>query len=196
VSRSLRFNSLDDLPPEMRRRVQDAEAKAKQPAGSARAATVREQAESGSEFQMQPGRAVSNKSRSPQARRGEEEHEQQVQFFVEIHELARVDPDTYGTAARRTYAIPNGGRRQKREAWVLVQEGVKKGVSDIHCAVARGGKHGLYIEMKSRVGRASKEQVDWMLDSEREGFEAHCCSSAAEALEVWKKYVDGACPTS
>jgi len=184
VSRGLRYRSLDAMPPEMRRRLQEGEDHKQQKMGKS--------ADGDQGFLMQPGHVGGKKATNATARRQEEEHEQQVMFFARIYDLSCTDPDRYKIPAERTYAIPNGGRRGKREAWHFQQEGVKAGVSDIHCAIARGGKHGLYIEMKSRVGKASQAQVKWLLDSEREGYEAHCCSSCDEALEVWKAYVDKA----
>ena len=56
------------------------------------------------------------------------------------------------------YAIPNGGYRGKAEAGKLKAEGVKAGMPDIHLPVARGNFIGLFIEMKSKTGRAEKHQ--------------------------------------
>lgn len=50
------------------------------------------------------------------------------------------------------YHIPNGGTRSKSEAGRFRAEGVKAGVPDICLPVARGGYHGMYIEMKRRKG--------------------------------------------
>lgn len=53
---------------------------------------------------------------------------------------------------RRLYHIPNGGKRTKAEAGIFKAMGVKSGVPDVHLPVARGGYHGLYIEMKRTKG--------------------------------------------
>ncbi|MDE7389628.1 MAG: VRR-NUC domain-containing protein, partial [Lachnospiraceae bacterium] len=72
-------------------------------------------------------------------------------------------------AVRRAYPelkllhhIPNGGKRDPIEAKHLKEQGVKSGVPDLHLPVARGGYHGLYIEMKTETGRASQNQKWWL----------------------------------
>ena len=58
------------------------------------------------------------------------------------------------------YHIPNGGSRHKAEAGRLKAEGVKAGVPDLCLPVARGGFHGLYVELKRERGsRTSEEQT-------------------------------------
>lgn len=121
------------------------------------------------------------------------EHEQQVVFFNRIRTLALNDA-RYRTASKRTYAIPNGGGRSKREAGRLKAEGVTPGVSDIFCSIARGGWHGLYIEMKSPTGQVSKDQREWIGESIASGYWATVCRSADEAMDVWRSYVDGVLP--
>ena len=52
------------------------------------------------------------------------------------------------------YHIPNEGKRSRATGARLVAEGLKRGVPDICLPVARGGCHGLYIELKrERSGR-------------------------------------------
>lgn len=46
------------------------------------------------------------------------------------------------------YHIPNEGKRSRATGRRMVAEGLKKGVPDICLPVARGGSHGLYIELK------------------------------------------------
>lgn len=116
------------------------------------------------------------------------EHTEQVVFFNRIRTLALNDP-AYATAARRTFAIPNGGGRSKREAGRLKAEGVTAGVSDIFCSVPRGDQHGLYIEMKSLIGYASREQREWIAGSISEGYAAATCRGADAAFRLWKEYV-------
>lgn len=58
--------------------------------------------------------------------------------------------------------IPNGGSRNKAEAAHLKRQGVKAGVPDIFLPVARGGYHGLYIELKFGKNKTSKNQDKWL----------------------------------
>lgn len=167
MTRALRYASLDELPPAMRASVELQQTRASPRKGSAR----------------------------PRKPRRDEEHEQQVVFFNRIRALG-ANEGRFRLAAARTYAIPNGGGRSKREAGRLKAEGVTKGVSDIFVSLPvhqnnRGLVFGLYIEMKSVIGRLSTEQDVWLDGSTRLGYAARVCRSADEACEVWKAYVDG-----
>lgn len=82
--------------------------------------------------------------------------------------------------------IPNGGRRDPVEARHLKELGVKPGVPDLFLPVARGGYHGLYIEMKSETGHTSREQEDWGERLTVQGYRWQVChgwEAAAAALE-------------
>lgn len=58
---------------------------------------------------------------------------------------------------KRIFAIPNGGKRGKREAHKLVVEGVSAGVPDLFVP-----EDLLWVEMKRKKGGSlSKEQKDW-----------------------------------
>lgn len=87
------------------------------------------------------------------------------------------------------YAIPNGSYRHKKTAGILKAEGVKPGVCDIHLPVARGGYHGLYIEMKRKQGgKVSKEQFNFMKKVTEKGYFAVVCKGAEQAIIVLKRY--------
>ena len=53
--------------------------------------------------------------------------------------------------------------------------GVKKGVPDLCLPVPRGTYHGLYIEMKNDVGRASQEQKWWGERLTEQGYRWEVC---------------------
>jgi hypothetical protein len=94
------------------------------------------------------------------------------------------------------FHIPNGGLRGKREAARLKRMGVKPGVPDLCLPVARGGFHGLYVEMKRNDGgRVSTEQKAWLAALHAAG---HCVAVAEgheQAIAVLRDYLaaDG-CP--
>lgn len=65
--------------------------------------------------------------------------------------------------------------------------GVKKGVPDLCLPVARGGFHGLYIEMKTPSGKASEAQRWWGMALKEQGYRAAVCHGydAAVAELCW-----------
>ena len=56
------------------------------------------------------------------------------------------------------YHIPNGGRRDAKEAAHLKRQGVRAGVPDLCLPVPRGGFHGLYIELKAGQNKPTAHQ--------------------------------------
>lgn len=87
------------------------------------------------------------------------------------------------------YHIPNGGKRDKLEAVRLKREGVKAGVPDLCLPVARGGYHGLYIELKAGNNRATPLQRQWITALEREGYAAAVCTGWEQAAGVIGDYL-------
>ena len=85
--------------------------------------------------------------------------------------------------------IPNGGKRNPREATRLKREGVKAGIPDIFLPVPRQGWHGLYIEMKAQGGRLSKAQKDMHQKLSDQGYAVVVCRGCDEAIETVKKYM-------
>ncbi len=92
------------------------------------------------------------------------------------------------------YAIPNGGKRNAREAARLKTQGVKAGVSDLHLAYPNKEKHGLWIEMKKpdKKAKATPKQLAWLERMRGVGFEAHVCHGSEEAINVIKAYLAAA----
>ena len=113
-----------------------------------------------------------------------ESEEQQALFeWAQYHRGAYPEIDLL-------YHIPNGGRRGKAEAGRFKAEGVKSGVPDICLPVARGGFHGLYIEMKRQKGsQTSGKQKDWIELLWRQGYKAVICKGWQEAARIIKEYL-------
>lgn len=86
------------------------------------------------------------------------------------------------------YANPNGGLRDIGTAIKLKAEGVKKGVPDLFLPLAKKGYHGLFIELKTETGRASKEQKDWIEKLNANGYLAVICVGYKSAIETIKNY--------
>ena len=88
------------------------------------------------------------------------------------------------------FHIPNGGSRNKAEAGRFKAEGVKAGVPDLMLPVARGGFHGLFIEMKRLDGgRVRPEQKAWMEKLQAQGYEAVVCRGWEGASEALLRYL-------
>lgn len=85
--------------------------------------------------------------------------------------------------------IPNGGMRSKSEAARFKAMGVKRGVSDVFLPVAKGGYHGLYIELKAKDGRPEKEQKEWIAAVREQGYYAAVCYGGIEAANLVEAYM-------
>lgn len=90
---------------------------------------------------------------------------------------------------RLLFHIPNGGKRSKSEAVRFRAAGVRSGVPDLFLPCARGGYHGLWIEMKAMGGRVSREQEKWRKELLEQGYMSVVCYGAAAAIETIEKYM-------
>lgn len=87
-------------------------------------------------------------------------------------------------------AIPNGGWRNKTVAAKLKRQGVKPGVYDFRLPVARGGYHGLDIELKRRAGGAlSPAQKRWGEGLTMNGYLAIVCRGWQQARDRLVDYL-------
>ena len=98
------------------------------------------------------------------------------------------------------HAIPNGGLRDKITAGKLKSEGVKAGVADINLPLFKwcsdksqllNYKSGLYIEMKIKPNKPTKEQLEFAEHVRKQHFMWVCCYSWIEAKEVLINYLNG-----
>lgn len=87
------------------------------------------------------------------------------------------------------YHIPNEGKRSGAAGEALRRMGMKRGVPDLCLPVARRGYHGLYVEMKRKGGRVSKEQGRWVEELKSQGYAAKVCFGFEEAVETIKWYM-------
>lgn len=88
--------------------------------------------------------------------------------------------------------IPNGGKRNKFEAWRLKQQGVRAGVSDLLLPVARKGFHGLWIEFKASPPNTSPVtdlQLEWLEAMKSQGYKAELCEGKDAAMKVLEEYL-------
>ena len=93
---------------------------------------------------------------------------------------------------RLMYHIPNEGKRSRVTGARMSAEGLKKGVPDICLPVARGGSHGLYIELKrAKGGRVTPEQIEWLENLKNQGYEVAVCNGWETAAKVIENYLKG-----
>jgi hypothetical protein len=117
--------------------------------------------------------------------RNEEEHNSQVALF----QWAELEQRRYPELALM-FAVPNGGLRNKVVAKKLKAEGEKAGVLDVWLPVARGGWHGLVIEMKSKKGKVEPKQKWWIENLTVQKYMVVVCYSFDEAMVTLKAYLD------
>ena len=96
----------------------------------------------------------------------------------------------YRTDLQLMFHITNEGRRSVQHTQSLLRQGMKPGVPDIMLPVARGRYHGLFIEMKRRIGgRVSPEQRAWQKALLEEGYAVAVCKGFEEARETIEWYL-------
>lgn len=88
------------------------------------------------------------------------------------------------------FHIPNGGSRNKLEAYNLKKQGVKPGVPDLCLPVARGGYHGLFIEMKAGKNTTSTNQDEWIRNLKEQGYCAAVCYGFEQAKDLIIEYLN------
>lgn len=96
---------------------------------------------------------------------------------------------TRGLAEFLLYHVPNGGRRDKVTAAIMKGQGVRKGIPDLFLSIPRGGKHGLYIELKALDGRTSDEQDQVLGELCRQGYSIRVCRALHEVIGEIERYL-------
>ena len=113
-----------------------------------------------------------------------EHQEQSIVFGWSVQHMDRI-PEL-----RWLFAIPNGARVPIGLAVKLKKEGLRKGVSDIFLPVARGGYHGIFIEMKAIGGRPSPQQHEFTDFANKQGYKAIFCYGHKAAIDQITKYME------
>jgi hypothetical protein len=91
--------------------------------------------------------------------------------------------------AKKYFAIPNGGKRDKITAARMKKEGQMPGVHDTFLMVARHGFSGLWIEMKIKPNGLSEEQETFWQNAESENFKCALCYSLEEFISIINSYL-------
>lgn len=114
----------------------------------------------------------------------EAQHQTQVFKWAAQTKVRSVYPEL-----KLLHNVPNGGKRDPIEARHLKEQGVKKGVPDLHLPVARGVYHGLFIEMKTETGRPTSEQKWWLTELAAQGNFCMICKGWREAVKCLENYL-------
>ncbi len=97
----------------------------------------------------------------------------------------------FPTLRRLLHHSPNGGRRDAREGARFKQMGVQAGFPDLILLVASNGSHGLFIELKTKVGRQSDSQKEYQSLVESQGYNYVVVRSLQQFTAVVKDYLSG-----
>ena len=95
----------------------------------------------------------------------------------------------YPYMAKCLFAIPNGGARHIGTAIKLKSEGVTAGVADLFLMIPTKTKHGLFLEMKTEVGKLQQNQKDFLNLAESMGYAAEVAFGFEEAQKIIQKYL-------
>lgn len=96
---------------------------------------------------------------------------------------------SFGLPKWALFAIPNGSARNEFTGVVLKREGVRAGIPDLFLAVPRGNRSGMFIEMKTAVGKLSEEQAAIIPVLETLGYSTVICRGSSEAIKFIQAYL-------
>jgi hypothetical protein len=80
------------------------------------------------------------------------------------------------------HTSPTQARKAKLTGYV-------RGFPDLQITEARKGFHGLFIELKTNKGRATKVQQEWIKDLNDRGYKAIICKGIDETMETINEYL-------
>ncbi len=115
-------------------------------------------------------------------RRGSEAAEQEALFHWARLAAGRLPELAY------MFHVPNA-RPNRFERMNMGRQGVKRGVPDIMLLVARGGYHGLLIELKIEGGSVSPTQEAFLAFAREQGYQALVCWGWTQAKDAIESYL-------
>ena len=71
----------------------------------------------------------------------------------------------------------------------LKAEGLKPGVCDLFASFARGGYFGAYIELKTKTGKLSENQKEFIAAVEKQGYLCCVAYDTDQAIEFLEYYL-------
>lgn len=100
--------------------------------------------------------------------------------------------NTYPQYRKLLFHVPNENDRSDSnmiQGAIRKSLGVVAGVADFIFLVARGGYHGLCIEMKDEKGTQKPAQIEWQRLVEAQGYRYVICRSLADFQSVTCEYL-------
>jgi len=86
-------------------------------------------------------------------------------------------------------SIPNGGKRNIREAQIMKAEGLLAGAADLFLAKSNNKYFGLFIEMKFGKGKQTESQKLFEKNVTANGYQYLICRSFEEFMNVINNYI-------
>lgn len=112
------------------------------------------------------------------------EHIEQCKFFEYCMWKANAD-----SRYDMVVATPNAAKRSYGLARYLQQEGMKKGFPDISCYIKNSTYGALFIEMKVKPNKVTKDQQWWIDRLNSRGYLAVVAWSGDEAISIFESYL-------
>lgn len=92
---------------------------------------------------------------------------------------------------KRIFSIPNGARTAMSVAVRLKRTGLLSGVPDLFIPHAHGGYFGFFIEIKSKTGRISDEQSDFLHFLGGQKYRVACFNTFEDFAKNVAEYLSG-----
>lgn len=109
-------------------------------------------------------------------------HQERLMLWAAVHESEFPE-------LKLLHHIPNGGKRNEKEAAHLKRQGVKAGVPDLCLPVARGNYHGLYIELKIDGNKPTEKQREFIDELNKQNYKAVVCYGWETAQQTIENYL-------
>lgn len=88
-----------------------------------------------------------------------------------------------------TMHIANERKSSYFAGYIMKRMGVLKGASDIFMAWPCGGYHGLWMEVKTKTGKPTQEQLDFIARMNGVGYYATVCYGAEQVINTIQCYI-------
>ena len=117
------------------------------------------------------------------------EHDEQVAVMDWIFRNLRDYPELDLVFSVPNGAMMGGGRQGAIRANILKAEGMRPGTPDLVIPSPRGGYFGMFLEMKTKKGKLSENQEQFIDQAKYYGYHCVVAYGADEAIEYLKEYL-------